>query len=355
MTTLNDLGKLFDVKVVGNGDTVVAGFAPLETAREGQLAFLVNPLYRNQTIDSKAGAVILSQADLEFVKDRVSADDFVKRNFLVCKNPYAIFARISQLFSKQIVNNRPVGIHSTAFVAEGVKIPENCWIGPFCYVSAGATIGSGVFLHSHVHIGENSKIGDNTELNPNVTIYYGCEIGARSIIHSGAVIGSDGFGFAPDFSATTAEWVKIPQIGRVIIGDDVEIGANTTIDRGALQDTIIENGCKIDNQVQIAHNVKVGAFTVIAGCAAIAGSTSIGKFCVVGGSANFAGHLTIADKTTVSGGTSITRSITTPGQHFTSVFPFTTHAEWEKNAAIVRGLDKIRQRVRELEKKHKES
>jgi len=164
------------------------------------------------------------------------------------------------------------------------------------------------------------------------------------------VIGADGFGFAPDFSATGGEWIKIPQTGGVLIGNDVEIGASTTIDRGAMSDTMIGSGTKIDNQVQIAHNVSVGECCVIAGCAAISGSTKIGNFCIIGGASNFAGHLTIADRTTVSGNTSIIRSITEPGLHFTGVYPSMPHSAWEKNAAILRGLDKIRQRLRLLDK-----
>lgn len=355
MTTLNELGKHFDLQVVGDSKEVVVGFATLETARKGQLAFLVNPLYRTQALESNASAVIINDSDLAYIKNRISPDEFSKRSYLVSNNPYAAFARIAQFFLEKRSVERKTGIHPSAVVEDGAVVPATCWVGPLCYISSGSILGEGVYLHSHVHVGSDCKINSFSEINPNVTIYHGSEVGQRCIIHSGAVIGSDGFGFAPDFSATGGEWVKIPQTGKVIIGNDVEIGANTTVDRGALQDTVIEDGCKIDNQVQIAHNVRVGAFTVIAGCAAIAGSTTIGKFCIIGGSANFAGHLTIADKTTVSGGTSITRSISQPGQHFTSVFPFTTHSEWEKNAAIVRGLDKLRHRIRDLEKKQKES
>jgi UDP-3-O-[3-hydroxymyristoyl] glucosamine N-acyltransferase len=184
-----------------------------------------------------------------------------------------------------------------------------------------------------------------------VTLYHGCSLGQRNIIHSGTVIGSDGFGFAPDLTA--GEWVKVPQVGRVIIGDDVEIGSNTSIDRGAMADTIIENGCKIDNLVQIAHNVHIGALTVIAGNTAVAGSTTIGKMCMIGGSTSFSGHLKIADQTTISGGTTIIRSIEKSGQHFTSIFPMLPHSDWEKNAAILRGLDKMRQKMKDLEKQIK--
>ena len=194
------------------------------------------------------------------------------------------------------------------------------------------------------------RIGSDSVLYPMSTIYHDCEIGARCIIHSSTVIGADGFGFAPDFSATGGEWVKIPQTGRVVLEDDVEIGSSTTIDRGAMNETHIGAGCKIDNQVQIGHNVQIGAHTVIAGCVGISGSTTIGSHCMIGGYANFAGHLKIADRTTVSGGTSIIRSIIEPGQHFTGVYPSMLHAAWEKNAAILRGLDKIRQRLRFLER-----
>jgi UDP-3-O-[3-hydroxymyristoyl] glucosamine N-acyltransferase len=205
-------------------------------------------------------------------------------------------------------------------------------------------------LLGNTSIGRNSSIGSDTLIYPNASLYSEATVGERCIIHSGAVIGADGFGFAPDISATGGEWVKIPQTGGVVIGNDVEIGASTTIDRGAMSDTIIGNGCKIDNQVQIAHNVVIGNCCVIAGCAAISGSTKIGNFCIIGGAANFAGHLTIADRTTVSGNTSIIRSITEQGQHYTGVYPSMLHSAWEKNSAILRGLDKIRQRLRLLDK-----
>ena len=211
-------------------------------------------------------------------------------------------------------------------------------------------LGERVAILGNSSIGRDSTIADDSIIYPSVSIYHASQIGARCIIHSGAVIGSDGFGFAPDFSATGGEWVKIPQTGRVIIGNDVEIGASTTIDRGAMSDTMIGAGSKIDNQVQIAHNVIIGDCCVIAGCAAISGSTKIGHFCIIGGAANFAGHLTIADRTTISGNTSIIRSINEPGQHFTGVYPSMPHSSWEKNAAILRGLDKIRQRLRLLDK-----
>ncbi|NDA03473.1 MAG: UDP-3-O-(3-hydroxymyristoyl)glucosamine N-acyltransferase, partial [Burkholderiaceae bacterium] len=219
----------------------------------------------------------------------------------------------------------------------------------------GVSLGERTVLLGQISIGEGASLGNDCLIYPNVTIYHDCVIGDRCIVHSGAVIGADGFGFAPDFSSQGGQWLKIPQTGGVRIGQDVEVGACTTIDRGAMANTMIGDGCKIDNQVQIAHNVVIGIHTVIAGCAAIAGSTTIGNYCVIGGNANFAGHLQIADRTTVSGGTPVIRSITEPGTHITGVFPSMPHSAWERNAAILRGLDKIRERIRDLESKSSDS
>ena len=349
--SLQELSEKFNLVIKGVADKIIHGLAPLETANSDQISFLVNPLYRKDALNSKAGCIIVNQADYEFLS---SDQNSTSKSYLVSKNPYAAFARIAQVFEKLSQNNEPSVIHPTAVISPFASISSSCNIGPYCNIEAGAIVGEGVSLGAHVNIGKNAQIGANSVLSPMVSVYHDCSIGERVIIHSGAVIGADGFGFAPDFNSSGGEWVKIPQIGRVQIGNDVEIGANTTIDRGALDDTIIGDGCKIDNQVQIAHNVRVGPLTVIAGCAAIAGSTVVGKLCIIGGSANLAGHLNIADRTTVSGGTSITRSITEPGQHFTSVFPFTTHLEWEKNAAIVRSLDKLRKRIKALEQNYKE-
>ena len=346
--SLQELADRFNLNLKGDASKVIKGLAPLETAQGSQLAFLVNPLYRKDALQTQAGCVIVSQVDYEYLQVNGISPS---RSFLIAKNPYAAFARIAQFLEKITITTIVPGVHPTAAISPSALVPSSCYIGPFCNIEDDVVLGDGVVLKANVNIGKRAKIGASSSISSMVSIYHECEIGERAIIHSGAVIGADGFGFAPDFNSTGGEWVKIPQTGKVRIGNDVEIGANTTIDRGALDDTIIEDGCKIDSQVQIAHNVRVGAFTVIAGCAAIAGSTKVGKFCIIGGSANLAGHLNIADRTTISGGTSITRSIQEPGQHFTSVFPFTTHVEWEKNAAIVRGLDKLRKRIKALEQK----
>jgi UDP-3-O-[3-hydroxymyristoyl] glucosamine N-acyltransferase len=257
---------------------------------------------------------------------------------------------MAQHFAAQKPNQRLPGVHPHAVIDPSATVPASCHIGPFVHIAKGAVLGERVSIMANATVAAGARIGDDTIVYPSVSIYADCDIGQRCIIHSGAVIGADGFGFAPDFNATGGEWVKIPQTGSVQIGDDVEIGASTTIDRGAMSNTVIGSGCKIDNQVQIGHNAVIGVCTVIAGCAGISGSTTIGNYCVIGGYANFAGHLTIADRTTVSGGTSIIRSITEPGQHFTGVYPSMPHTAWEKNSAIARGLDKIRQRLRLLEK-----
>ena len=349
MPTAIELAEQFQVSLVGDGSLKLEGLAPLETAQSSHISFLSNPLYRQQASDSAAGGLIVSKADLDFLQANPGAHSS-QRVYFVSKNPYASFARMAQYFAKITAPIYAPGIHPSAAIDPSANIPTSCHIGPFVQISSGVKLGERVTLLGNITIARNSNIASDTLIYPNVSIYSETRIGERCIIHSGAVIGADGFGFAPDFSPTGGEWVKIPQTGAVVIGNDVEIGASTTIDRGAMSDTVIGSGTKIDNQVQIAHNVTIGNCCVIAGCAAISGSTKIGNFCMIGGASNFAGHLTIADRTTVSGNTSIIRSITEPGQHYTGVYPSMLHSAWEKNAAILRGLDKIRQRLRLLDK-----
>jgi UDP-3-O-[3-hydroxymyristoyl] glucosamine N-acyltransferase len=349
MPTAIELAEQFQASLVGEASSSFIGLAPLEQAQPNQISFLSNPLYRQQASDSSAGALIISKADLDYLQASSSANS-IKRVYFVSQNPYATFARMAQHFAKQLAPKYLPGIHPSAAIDSSAVVPTSCHIGPFVQIGAGVKLGERVSILGNTTIAENSVIASDTLIYPSASIYHGTKVGERCIIHSGAVIGSDGFGFAPDFSAMGGEWVKIPQTGNVVIGDDVEIGASTTIDRGAMSNTVIGAGSKIDNQVQIAHNVIVGQCCVIAGCAAISGSTKIGNFCIIGGAANFAGHLNIADRTTISGNTSIIRSITEPGLHFTGVYPSMLHSAWEKNAAILRGLDKIRQRLRLLDK-----
>jgi len=349
MPTAIELAEQFQASLVGEASLNFIGLAPLERAQSTQISFLSNPLYRQQASDSAAGALIVSKSDLEFLQANPSRHS-ATRVYFVAKNPYATFARMAQYFAKVSTPLYTSGIHPSSAIDASSIVPASCHIGPFVQIGPGVKLGERVCILGNTSIARDSVIGSDSLIYPNVSIYYGTQIGERCIIHSGVVVGADGFGFAPDFSATGGEWVKIPQTGGVTIGNDVEIGASTTIDRGAMSDTVIGSGTKIDNQVQIAHNVIIGVWGVIAGCAAISGSTKIGNFCIIGGAANFAGHLTIADRTTVSGNTSIIRSITEQGQHYTGVYPSMLHSAWEKNAAILRGLDKIRQRLRLLDK-----
>ena len=349
MPTAIELAEQFQASLVGEASRAFIGLASLERAQAEQISFLSNPLYRQQASDSLAGALIVSQDDLEFLQANPNTASS-KRIYFISKNPYATFARMAQYFAKSSAPKYAPGVHLSAAIDATAIIPASCHIGPFVQIGAGVKLGERVVILGNTSLGANTVIASDSLVYPSVSIYHDTQIGERCIIHSGAVIGADGFGFAPDFSAAGGEWIKIPQTGRVVIGNDVEIGASTTIDRGAMSDTMIGSGTKIDNQVQIAHNVTIGGCCVIAGCAAISGSTKIGNFCIIGGAANFAGHLTIADRTTVSGNTSIIRSITEPGQHFTGVYPSMLHSAWEKNAAILRGLDKIRQRLRLLDK-----
>jgi UDP-3-O-[3-hydroxymyristoyl] glucosamine N-acyltransferase len=248
---------------------------------------------------------------------------------IVTADPYVYFARVAQLFSPPEAS--PAGVHPAAVVAPAV--PASASIGPGTTIDAGA------------RIGENVVIGDGSRLYANVSIYHACVIGRNCIVHSGAVIGADGFGFARE---RDGRWIKIPQTGRVVIGDDVEVGANTTIDRGALDDTVIGNGVKLDNQIQIAHNVRIGDHTAIAGCVGIAGSTTIGARCMIGGQAGIIGHLSITDDVVVSAGTLVTKSIRRPGV-YTGNLPVQTHPDWVKNFAHLRHLDDMAARIRALE------
>lgn len=329
--SLSDIAARLGGDVLGDSQTRVVRVATLASAGEGDIAFLANPKYRSQ-LQSTAAAAVIVPAD---------AAEATAIPRIVARNPYAYYARLAAL-----LNPPPAcepGVHPSAVLASAV--PASACIGPHAVVGRGVVLGEGVVIHAGAVIGDDVAIGAGSVINARVTVYRGCRIGARAIIHAGAVIGADGFGFAPD----GGEWVKIPQTGRVVIGDDVEIGANTTVDRGALDDTVIGDGCKLDNQIQIGHNCRIGRHTVISGCTAIAGSVQIGEHCMIGGAAMITGHLSICDRAVVSAGTFIAKSITKPVQH-TSVYPFETHERWLKNAAHLRHLDKLAARVGALEK-----
>jgi UDP-3-O-[3-hydroxymyristoyl] glucosamine N-acyltransferase len=329
---LDDIAKRLGGTVHGSKDVIISQVSTLESAQSHQIAFLANSKYRSQLATTQAGAVILSAADA----------DATSLPRIVCSNPYAAFAKVSTLLNP---SPQPVaGIHSTAVVGEEVVIHQGVQIDANVVIGDGAQIGANSIIMAGCSIGEGVHIGENALLYPRVVVYHDCVLGNNLIAHSGVVIGADGFGLAME----EGRWLKIPQIGRVIIGDDVEIGANTTIDRGALDDTVIEDDVKLDNQIQIAHNVRIGAHTAIAGCVGIAGSTTIGRYCRIGGSAGILGHLQIADEVEVSSFTLVGKSIKERGS-YCGIFPFTTTQTWRKNAAQVRHLDELADRVKLLE------
>lgn len=302
----------------GDADRLIEGLAPLEGANSAQLSFLSHPKYQQQLAHSSAGCVIVSAQLREAA--------LARGDCIVSDDPYLYFARVTQLWKQQLPQTLQPHIHPSAVIDPSAQVHASARIGALCVVEAGVQIGADTVLKSRVTVGEN------------------CCVGARCILHPGVVIGADGFGFAPNQGA----WEKIEQLGAVRIGDDVEIGANTCIDRGALQDTVIENGVKLDNLIQIGHNVHVGAHTAMAGCAGVAGSATIGAHCTVGGGAVVLGHLTLADGVNISAGTVATRSILKPG-HYTGFFPIDDNAAWEKNAVTVKHLAALRERVRALE------
>ena len=329
--TLAEIAAQLGGDVLGDAQTPISRVASLTAAGEGDIAFLTNPKFRGQLATCGASAVIL-RAD--------AAADFSGAR-IVTANPYAYYARVATLLNPYEAGFS--GVHPSAVLES--EVPAGTTVGPHVSIGKNVTLGKGVVISAGCVIGDGVSIGDASVLYPRVTVYHDCQIGQRCIIHAGAVIGADGFGFAPDGQ----DCVKIPQIGRVLIGNDVEIGANTTVDRGALDDTIIEDGCKLDNLVHIGHNCVIGKNSVIAGCAGIAGSTVFGEHCIVGGAGMVSGHLNIVAGTTISGGSTLMKSIAKPGV-YTSVFPIDTHEEWLRNASHLRRLSKLADRISELEK-----
>jgi len=330
--------------LVGDGSRWISGVAPLQVATNEQLSFLANPRYRSAVAASRAGAIVLTAADRQALfADGVSAGT----TLVECANPYAWFAFAAQLLAPAEVP--AAGVAAGAHVAADSSVDDSARIDAGAVVEAGAVVGPRCWIGAGAYLGAGAVIGADTRLHPGARVLGGCVIGARAIVHSGAVIGSDGFGFAP----LDGRWIKIPQTGRVVIGDDVEIGANTTIDRGAMGDTVIEDGVKLDNLIQVGHNCRIGAHSVLAGCVGIAGSASIGRGCQIGGAAMIAGHLSIADGTLIGPGTLVSRTIATAG-YYTGFFPLMTNRDWERNAAALRHLQELRGRVRSLEARLKQ-
>ena len=302
----------------GDPDIEITRLAPLEAAQVQELSFLSHPRYQQQLAASRAACVIVAPAMREVAMARGAC--------IVADDPYVYFARATQLWRKRHALPVAPGVHPSAVVHSEAKVHATASVGPLCVIERGARVGAGTVLKSRVTVGED------------------CHLGERCIVHPGVVIGADGFGFAPEGGT----WVKIEQLGAVRIGDDVEIGANTCIDRGALQDTVIEDGVKLDNLVQIGHNVHIGRHSAMAGCVGVAGSAHIGAHCTVGGGGIVLGHLTLADHVHVSASTTVTRSLTQPGQ-YTGMFPIDDNARWEKNAATLKQLHSLRERIKALE------
>lgn len=316
-------------------DVSVTKVAPLDSAQAEQISFLANPKYRHSLASSHAAAVIIAEKmGAEGVPEGMSA--------IVTKDPYLYFAKVARLFTPVILAQGVV--HPTAVVMPGAIVPKSCDLGAHVYIGSNVVLGEGCRILSGTVIEDGCVLGDRVCLHANVTLYPECVLGDRVEIHSGTVIGADGFGMAWD----QTEWFKIPQTGRVILANDVEVGANTTIDRGALDDTIIQAGAKIDNLVQIAHNVQIGAHSAIAGCTGIAGSTKIGAYCTIGGAAMFVGHIEVADKTFIGGGTLVSKSIDQPG-HYASSYPLALHKDWVRNAVHLRHLNDMAKKIKQLE------
>ncbi len=317
------LGSIVDSlggELLGDPGLQIEGLAPLESATGHALSFLSHAKYQSQLAASKAGCVIVAPAMREAAMGRGFC--------IVTEQPYLYFARLTRLWKAHLPQPRQPQIHPSAVIDPAAQIHPTARIGALCVIERGARIGAG------------------TELKSRVTVSEGCTVGERCLLHPGVVVGADGFGFA----SHDGIWEKIEQLGAVRIGNDVEIGANTCVDRGALEDTVIENGVKLDNLIQIGHNVRVGQHTAMAGCAGVAGSATIGAHCTVGGGAVVLGHLALADGVHISAATVVTRSIRKPG-HYTGMFPIDDNAAWEKNAASVKQLHSLRERIRALEDK----
>jgi UDP-3-O-[3-hydroxymyristoyl] glucosamine N-acyltransferase len=308
-------------ELCGDAGRTIEGLAPLESATPSQLSFLSNPKYAQQLAASRAGCVIVGPSQREAA--------LARGDCIVAEQPYLYFARVTQLWKREQGAPGGPAIHPSAVVDPQAVVDPTARIGALCVVERGARVGAGSVLKARVTLGE------------------GCVVGERCVIHPGAVIGADGFGFAPNEGA----WEKIEQLGAVRIGNDVEIGANTCIDRGALADTVIEDGVKLDNLIQVGHNVRIGRHTAIAGCVGIAGSATIGAHCTVGGAAMILGHLTLGDHVNISAGSFVSRSILKPGL-YSGIFPIDDNASWERNAATLKQLHKLRDRIKALESKN---
>ncbi len=331
--TLTELVSGLDVSIVGNADCLIHGVAAIQKAEPGQIAFLMNPLYKKHLATTNASAVILTKED----------SSACPTNAIVCRDPYYIYAKIAANFAHKPAVN--LGVHPSAVIGDECDIDPSASIGAQCVIGNGVKIGQNVIVGSHCSIGDFSEIDEGTVLHANVTLYPRVKVGKRVSISSGTVVGSDGFGIAKHDGV----WHKVPQLGSVIIQDDVEIGANCAIDRGAIEDTIIGKGSKLDNLIQVGHNARIGEHVAIAGCVGIAGSATIGNNCLIGGGAGVGGHISIADNTMITGFTAVTKSIREAGVYSSGVGGVVTNLEWRKNSARLHRLEQLSQRIKTLE------
>lgn len=326
--TAAELAERFGLELHGNGAVRVHGVGTLARAQAGQLAFLANSKYRGQLAESQASVVAMRVADVAGYGGTA----------LVASDPYAAFAKMAALFEPRPV--RPAGIHPSADIASDAQVDPSAHIGAFVSIGARSRIENGAMIGPGCVIGEDCVVGAGSELIARVTLVTRVRIGQRVTVHPGAVIGAAGFGLAME----AGKWLNVPQLGGVVVGDDCEIGANTTIDRGAIEDTVLEEDVRLDNQIQIGHNVFIGAHTAMAGCAAVAGSARIGRYCLIGGAAGILGHLEICDKVMITAMSLVTHSIREPGE-YSSGTPLMDNRSWRKNAARFKQLDTLARRI----------
>ena len=324
----SELAQRFGLELRGE-DRAVHGVGTLSSATAEQLSFLANPRYRGQLGDTAAGVVVLH------------ADEADARTgtALLARDPYVAFAKIAALFERKPV--RTAGIHPTAVVDASAQVDPAAHVGPHVSIGARSRIDAGASIGPGCVIGDDCEIGEGCELVARVTLVTRVRLGRRVLVHPGAVLGADGFGIAMD----RGHWIKVPQLGGVLVGDDCEIGANTTIDRGALGDTVLEEDVRLDNQIQVGHNVRIGAHTAMAGCSAVAGSASIGRHCLVGGGAGILGHLEVCDRVVITAMSLVTHSIREPGE-YSSGTPLMDNRSWRKSAARFKQLDDIARRCK---------
>jgi UDP-3-O-[3-hydroxymyristoyl] glucosamine N-acyltransferase len=337
-TSLGELNQRLRGELIGDPGLQVSRISALAHAGSDSISFLASARHQGLLATTQAACVIVGPAMRDAAAARGAA--------IVVADPYLAYAQLTQWWVAQERGPVVPGVHPSAVVEAGAIIHASAQVGPLAYIGRLAHIGAHAVVGGHSHLGEGTVVGEGTVLKPRVTLLQACRIGQRGIVHSGAVIGADGFGFAPH----EGRWEKIEQLGAVVIGDDVDIGANTCIDRGALDDTVVEDGVKLDNLIQIGHNVHIGAHSAFAGCTGVAGSTRIGKHCTFGGAAIILGHLEITDHVHITAATVVSRSIHKAGQYSGS-FPFDDNKSWEKNAATLRQLHTLRDRLRALEKK----